>query len=606
MIMKHLALVSVLLFTLGFCTQLHAHGDDLVPVAGAKHKAGGAAPTASVPAAPTPTASVPTASAPAALVSSTTEVSVQNTAIATASPADHTDDEVNVMLHPGVPEPWIIGTALVAFAIALWALLARLPSATPARSINLASLPLIGGFVGFLNRSPYPLLAIKSVSVVVFLLVIVAGLFGTPYPERNLATTFVWTLWWPLVVVSVLLFGTVWCAICPWDTLSSWIVRLSLWRRVSPHPGLQRKVPRYMQNVWIALLLFIGLAWMEVGMGVTTKPHATALMALVMLTLSVGYLLVFERKAFCRYACPVGRTLGFYARLAPISVRPVNQATCATCKTLECYHGSKDIEPCPTSLVVGRFSQNTNCLSCGNCVQSCPHQNVSWRLRPLGSEAIDQEQARPQFDGAWFMLLLLGITFFHGLTMMPFWGEWVLTVASIIGETGKSLVSFTLVMLASFGLPPLIYAMAVGLTQVSARGKASYKDLFATFSFSALPLAFCYHLAHNLDHLSRESVNVFAMLLNPLGTGMTALSPSERHNQMMDPLFPDELMFTAQAALVVLGFWLAVQIIRHRGRDKLAEGSALRGWSLLPMLVFVGTVTAMNLWLMAHDMEMRF
>lgn len=515
-------------------------------------------------------------------------------------------DDGNVMLHPGVPEEWIIGTAIAVFAIAVWAVFARLPSEAPLRSFNLATLPLVGRLVRFLNRSPYPLLAVKLVSVAGFLLVIYAGLFGTSYPERSLTTTFVWNLWWPLVVVSVLFLGTAWCAICPWDTLSSWIVRLRLWRRSTPHPGLRRKVPRYMQNIWLALILFVGMAWLEVGIGVTAKPYATALMAVAMLVLSIGYLAVFDRKAFCRYACPVGRTLGMYARLAPISVRPVSQDVCATCTTLECYHGSKTIEPCPTSLVVGRLSQNTNCLSCGNCMQSCPHQNVSWRLRPLGSEAIDQDQARPTMDGAWFMLLLLGITTFHGLTMMPFWSEWTLVISAAIGVTGKSLVSFTVAMLASFSLPVAIYAAAVSVTYFGGGRKTSYKDLFTAFAFAALPLAFVYHLAHNLDHLSRESVNVFAMLLNPLGTGLAPLSPVEKHNQMMDPLFPDALMFTAQAGLVVLGFWLSVQIIRHRSRDKLDGGTAVRGWRLLPMLAFAGAVTAMNLWLMAHEMEMRF
>jgi hypothetical protein len=58
--------------------------------------------------------------------------------------------------------------------------------------------------------------------------------------------------------------------------------------------------------------------------------------------------------------------------------------------------------------------------------------------------------------------------------------------------------------------------------------------------------------------------------------------------------------------LMVLGFWLAVQIIRHRGRDRLVSGAGLSGWRLLPMLAFIGAVTAMNLWLMAQGMEMRF
>ena len=50
----------------------------------------------------------------------------------------------------------------------------------------------------------------KLVFVAVLTLVIVAGLFGTSYPERNLATAFVWNLWWALVVVSVLFIGTAW------------------------------------------------------------------------------------------------------------------------------------------------------------------------------------------------------------------------------------------------------------------------------------------------------------------------------------------------------------------------------------------------------------
>ena len=508
------------------------------------------------------------------------------------------------MLHPGLPPAWMVPAAIAIFAIALWSLFVRLPSEKPARTANLATLPLIGPVVRFINRSPYPLLVIKIISVVVFVMVVIAGLFGTAYPEHNLATALVWNLWWPLVVVSVFFLGTAWCAICPWNTLSNWIVRLRLWRRADPHPGLNLRVPRYLQNVWFALLMFVGLTWLETGIGVTSRPVGTALMALVMLVLSIGFLLVFERKAFCRYVCPVGRALGYYARLAPVAVRPVNQATCDSCKTLECYNGSKDIEPCPTHLVVGRFSQNTNCLSCGNCMQSCPHQNVSWQLRPMGSEAKDQ--ARPQWDGAWFMLALLGITTFHGLTMMEFWGEWVSAIAGFIGEGGQPLVSFTLAMLGSFALVVVIYAVAVGMAYLVNLRKTSFKALFAAFSFSALPLAFVYHLAHNLDHLSRESADIVALFLNPLGTGLAPLSSEDRHMQMMTPIFPDYIMYTLQAILMVLGFWLAVQIVRHRGRGQLESGSGLSSWRLLPILGFIGAITAMNLWLMAQGMLMRF
>lgn len=606
-IMKQLLFAAMLLLAQGWSGDVLAHSAHELATPAAP-----AASTKSRQAAPSPAAPSDSGAAAGGDVSAGQDKQVPvddghaNHAAAEGAQSDQMEeaDEGGSMLHPGLPQEWITPAVIAMLAIALWSLFARLPSEKPARTANLASLPLIGPVVRFLNRSPYPLLVIKVISVVVYVMIIVAGLFGTIYPEHNLATAMVWNLWWPLVVVSVFFLGTAWCAICPWNTLSNWMVRLRLWKRANPHPGLNRKVPRYLQNVWIALFMFAGLTWLETGVGVTSWPLATALMALVMLVLSVVYLLVFERKAFCRYACPVGRTLGYYARLAPVAVRPVHQATCDSCKTLDCYNGSKEIDPCPTHLVVGRFSQNTFCLSCGNCMQSCPHQNVSWQLRPMGSEAKDQ--ARPQWDGTWFMLTLLGITTFHGLTMMPFWGGWVMAVAGLIGESGKPIVSFTLAMIGSFAVVALIYAIAIGATYLVNQRKTSFKALFTAFAFISLPLAFVYHLAHNLDHLSRETADVIALFLNPLGTGLAPLSSMDKHDLMMNPIIPDYVMYTLQATLMVLGFWLAVQIVRNRARGQVESGNRLSSLRLLPVLAFIGAITAMNLWLMAQGMEMRF
>lgn len=507
------------------------------------------------------------------------------------------------MHHPGLQWPWVSHAAVAMAAIAIWCLFAP-PTDIPTRSIDLGTLPGIGRVVRFVTRSPYPLLSIRIVSVAIFILVIATGLFGSAYPERNFATTFVWNLWWPMVVVSVLFVGTAWCAVCPWDALAGWIVRRHSWRRVSPHPGFNLKVPPYLRNLWLALLMFMGLTWLELGANVTGIPFATAIMASEMLFLSLIFLLLFERKAFCRYACPVGRTLGCYSRVAPVSVRPVEQSTCDECRTLDCYNGSAQIEPCPTHLTVGRFSQNTYCLSCGNCMLSCPHNNVTWRLRPMGSEARDQ--ARPQLDETWFMLALLGITSFHGLTMMPFWGEWVTVIAGAIGDGDRRFASFTLAMLGGFAFPALIYAAAIGLLSLILPSGASYRKLFAAFPFVALPLAFVYHLAHNMDHLLREGGEALPVAANPFGTDLEPMSAADRHQQMMSVPIPDEWLFTVQAALMVLGFFLAVQIARQRGVNSLGNGDRVAGWQLLPVLGFIIAITAMNLALMSHDMTMRF
>ncbi|MDH3350974.1 MAG: 4Fe-4S binding protein [Gammaproteobacteria bacterium] len=507
------------------------------------------------------------------------------------------------MHHPGLPLRWIIPIVLITMAILGWAIGAGVPTKKEIRTKTLSTMPVIGPVVVFLSASPIPLFFLKLITVCAFILVVIAGFFGTVYPERNLATVLVWNWWWPLVVVSVFFLGSVWCAICPWDAIASWLVRRKLWRRAFPHPGLNRKVPKYLRNVWLALLLLVGLTWLELGIGVTSIPEATAMMGLFMFSLSVIFLVLFERKAFCRYACPVGRTLGFYARLAPIALRPKDQETCATCKTLECYRGSEEVEPCPTSLTIGKFSQNTYCLSCGNCVLSCPYKNVSWRLRTMGSEAM--ADAKPTWDGAWFMLVLLGITTFHGLTMLPVWTDLVIWIGRSIGETGKLIWSFAFGMVGGFAIPILVYAIAIGATMYIAASRISYKRLFVALPFSTLPLAFTYHLAHNLNHLFREGGGVLALFLNPLGTGLEPMTAMQRHAQMMNRV-PEDLLFAMQTGLMLMGVWLAVHILRNRAARILPNQESIVGWRLAPMLVFIVTIAGANLWLLSQDMVMRF
>lgn len=508
------------------------------------------------------------------------------------------------MTHPGLPTRWIFPTIGLMLLITLWTLYRRPPELTAQKTYNMANIPLIGILVRFLNSSYLPLVVLKVISVAFFLLVVIAGLFGSSSPERNLATVFVWNYWWPIVVVSVFLIGSAWCAICPWDTMASWLVRWRLWKRRLPHPGLNLKVPVWLRNVYPALVLFMGLTWLELGIGVTAIPHLTAQLALVMVFLSLISLILFERKAFCRYFCPVGRTMGCYSRIAPIEIRPQVESICTSCKTMECYNGSAEIEPCPTHLTVGRFSQNTYCISCGNCVLSCPHKNVSWRLRPMGSEA--GSQARPLWDTSWFMLFLLGITSFHGVTMMSFWNEWIFGVAKLIGESGQLIVSFSILMMAGFVVPILFYALAIAATLKVIPAGTRFGRLFLGLAFSALPLAFVYHLAHNMEHLFREGGDLTALILNPFGVGVQAMSAADRHAQMMQTFVPEEYLFATQSGLMLIGFWLSVRIIRYRGVGLLASGASLQGKGLVPILLFALLVSGFNFWLLSHEMVMRF
>ncbi len=507
-----------------------------------------------------------------------------------------------IMTHPGLPEGWGYAVWAVMLLLGLWALATRVPRELSRKTLDLEAFWLTRPLLRLLLHSPWPLRLLRLMVVGLFLLVIVAGLYGSPIAERNIATVLTWNIWWAGLIVSVFFLGSAWCAVCPWDALASWMVRPRLWLgrlHVRIDNSLELKVPRYLRNVWPALLMLVGLTWLELGVGVTTSPYATALLSLLMVVLATLGMALFRNKAFCRFVCPVGRTVGFYAQLAPVELRPIDAEICAACTTLECYNGSDRVDPCPTQLVMGRLTQNTYCTSCGNCVRSCPRQNVGWRLRPPSHEAVID--ARPHWDEAWFMLGLLALTGFHGLTMMPFWEEWMSAFAQRIGDSGQLLLSFSAGLVISMLLPALLYALTIFVLQRFSGREVGFRTLFTGLAFITLPLAFAYHIAHNLNHLVREGAGLGGVFMNPLGIGLEPLSMAEKHQRHFHMLISQDALFAIQGLLMMFGFWLAIKVLRHRGQAILPQA----GWRLWPMLLFIIMVNGFHLWLLMQPMVMR-
>jgi ferredoxin len=340
------------------------------------------------------------------------------------------------------------------------------------------------------------------------------------------------------------------------------------------------------------------LTWLELGIGVTDSPYATASLALMMVVMSTLALVAYKDKAFCRYFCPVGRTIGVYSQLSPIALRPVDETICQSCTTLDCYHGNETIAPCPTNLVMGRLQESTYCISCGNCTQSCPSNNINWQLRPPNTEA--KQDARPHTDEACFMIGLLGLTSFHGLTMLPMWQQWISQLARFVGDSGSLIFTFTIILTIHMVAVFVVYTAFVSITRILVK-ESTIPQLFNNFAFASLPIAFAYHLAHNLNHFLRESGNLSSVIRNPLGLDTLPLSMLEKHQRAMDVIVSTDVIWLLQAAFLVLGFCLSIQVLKYRGY-KIFGANAMQ---LIPMVVFSTVMTGASLWLLCQPMTMR-
>lgn len=499
------------------------------------------------------------------------------------------------MLHGGLPAIWVVAALIGMLSSLVW--LHTRPTITNSSQLKLVNFPYIGHTLHGLVTSPVMLITARILAACLFLLVIAAGLFGTPVPERNLATTLTWTIWWSSVIMIIYVSGTSWCAICPWDTIANWLVRQRIWFRPRSQKGLTLRIPKILRNVWPATLMFVILSWLELGLGITVSPYATAVLALCMITFATFSLLLFERKAFCRYFCSVGRTIGAYSELSPVSLRPISADTCANCKTLDCFHGTQTIESCPTHLVIGRTNEMRYCTSCGACTVACPYHNVGWRWK---SNALEQlQQTRINSSEAWFLLILMTLTSFHGMTMLPAWETWVTALASWLNDRGQLLQTFSLLMIGAITIPALLYYLTIRLMALTQK-QHEVNRLFNQFAICLLPVAFSYHIAHNLTHLVRESRGFASVILNPFGTNTLPLSMMEKHYRHLHPLLPDSLTFFLQAGLMVTGFFWATRLYQQR---RIAFAFSHR--TTWPVLIFIVGMCLFNLWLLIQPMVMR-
>ena len=505
-----------------------------------------------------------------------------------------------MMAHAGLPPVWTL-TVLAAMAFsAIWVYRTQPAAHTPSSAIT--DWRLRGAFSRWALSSPWVQTGFRLLMAAVFLLAIAAGLWGSDIPERNLATTLTWTIWWTGVIVVIYFVGTAWCAVCPWDSISTWLVRRRFWRRGDETTSLGLRVPRLLRSVWPAIVMFVALTWFELGWGITVNPYATAVLALLFIVLATFSQLLFERKAFCRYFCSVGRTIGAYAELSPVSLRPLKTDVCASCETLECYHGSDEVEPCPTHLLMGTLHENRYCTSCGACTFSCPHDNVTWRWQPRRVHEVGEQ--RLNSPEAWFILVLASLTLFHGLTMLNAWDELMRNLTALIDPGGGGFLwAFSAGMFLSMAAPIALYGLAVRSTQALLPEKRDFRRLFSFLALPLLPLAFSYHIAHNLTHLIRESHGFMQVLINPFGIDALPLSMAEMHSRHMNPLLPDDITFAVQAMLVVVGFYWSLRILQRR--IGLAAGMQVSWRHFSPLVVLIVLTSLLSLWLMMQPMTVR-
>ncbi|MEX2043980.1 MAG: 4Fe-4S binding protein [Opitutus sp.] len=251
-------------------------------------------------------------------------------------------------------------------------------TAPPAGAAGAEGLDLlrIGAVRSLVRWAGFPdLLQIAMLIVFIGLAVASWGVFSPEganaklFAKANLATLLIWGLWWPVMIWTAVLFGRVWCAVCPLEWVSA--VCESTGRRMG---FLQRPLRRWIVSGTIIVALYALIQLLVAGAHIHRVPAYTSYFLIGLLGLAAITGFFFKGRAFCRGFCPVGVILNIYGRGGMVAVRP---------GATEAGHGTPvDAHTCPSLLNPSKLASNANCLVCGHCLKTAAPGQMRLLLRP--------------------------------------------------------------------------------------------------------------------------------------------------------------------------------------------------------------------------------
>lgn len=355
-----------------------------------------------------------------------------------------------------------------------------------------------------------------------FWLVILSGLFGTPVGNRNLSIVLVWIAWWGAFMLFIVpFFGRGWCSICPIPLPGEWIQRGALLAPQGKGLGLGRRWPRFLRNAWLQNGIFVVVALFS--MPILTQPRLTAIALIVLSLAAMVISLVFERRTFCRYLCPLGGFIGLYAQLAPLEVRVNDSALCAKHREKTCYWGNSQGYGCPWQVFPPGLIKNNACGFCMECLRVCPYENIALNVRPFGDDLSVARGRR--LDEAYKAIILLGSVLFYTASFLGPWGE-IKWAAFAVGRL-PWLVYSAAFLFSILVVIPSVFGMAVWLGRRWSGASATMHSMYVRQAYALLPLGLTSWVAFSLSLVSVNLSYVVSTLSDPMGWGWNLFGTAE-------------------------------------------------------------------------------
>ncbi len=408
---------------------------------------------------------------------------------------------------------------------------------------------------------------------VIFWLVIVAGVLGLAHPTRNFATVITWYIWFAVVFFMMVGIGRAWCLMCPFGGFAEWVQRLSLWKRHPRALTLGRRWSRSLTPYGLipSLIVFVALTFFEEYFNIAGPglPAYTSYLVFFVIALALVTFLVFERRTFCRYLCPLSGLIGTVGATGMVAgFRAKDRNVCLACTTKDCMRGSESGYGCPWFEWPGSATSNLTCGLCAECFKNCPHDNVGLFAQPPLTSIV--QPVRRRWDIGVVAIGLLGIVVFQQVNALPLYSVVDGAVNAVTHFPGYPnpidyLGVIAAVMAAIGGYAALLRALlarrvmtlrALGATvERRAQRRAwwqGYAQWLTPIAYAFIPIVAADYLARQLPKLFDHALRIVPAISDPFDLGWNLFGTA--HSGLYDVrLLPIAGVVHVQMAVMAFG-----------------------------------------------------
>ncbi len=438
---------------------------------------------------------------------------------------------------------------------------------------------------------------------IVFWTVIFVGILGTAVPGLNFGAAITWYVWFCLVFVMMVVVGRAWCAMCPFGGFAEWIQRRALWQRAQRALGLGRKFPAPLARLGFILpvVSFLVLTWIEEFFNIAGpgNPADTSFMVIGIVASALLFFLVFERRTFCRYVCPLTSLIGTVGSMGSVAgFRTKDREVCLSCATKDCMRGGAEGYGCPWYTWPGSADSNLYCGLCSECYKACPEQNVGLFLqKPLTSVVAPK---RRRADVAWAIALLWGLVLYQQINATTAYARvdtWLNTHLGVphYPDPVAYLGLIGVLALATAGVAKVI-AVLLARRDVDFARPGSFADrgsrfraFFVPIAYGLIPVMGADYCARQLPKFFKHSARVVPAVAHIAGFS-SAGSPIYATHILTNPWIVN--VQVAVIALGTLGALWATWRIASRELVAISRNTLALRVGTLGLVALCGTVAA--------------